>query len=121
MSTEVKRTGLPGRDTRDNGLAPQPPTPGGMVLVTGGGGYIGCVLTERLLERGYGVRILDRLYWGEEPLAPFRDRLDLVVADIRDVPATAPRHSSASWPRRPFERSNRRVRPRGQLADECRG
>src|SRR5215211_7323886 len=89
MSTEVKRTGLPGRDTRDNGLAPQPPTPGGMVLVTGGGGYIGCVLTERLLERGYGVRILDRLYWGEEPLAPFRDRLDLVVADIRDVPATA--------------------------------
>ena len=89
MSTEVKRTGLPGRDTRDNGLTPQPPTPGGMVLVTGGGGYIGCVLTERLLERGYGVRILDRLYWGEEPLAPFRDRLDLVVADIRDVPATA--------------------------------
>jgi hypothetical protein len=25
------------------------------------------VLTEHLLDRGYNVRVLDRLYWGEKP------------------------------------------------------
>ena len=73
-------------DTRTNGLAPEAPEPGLRVLVAGGGGYIGCVMTERLLERGYRVRILDRLWWGEEPLADFRDRIEVVQADVRDVP-----------------------------------
>ncbi len=59
------------------------------LLVTGGAGYIGCVLVPRLLERGYKVRILDRLYWGDEPLAAFRDRVELVTADVREMPATA--------------------------------
>jgi nucleoside-diphosphate-sugar epimerase len=80
---------LPGRDASGNGLPESPPVPGRRVLVTGGGGYIGCVLSARLLERGYRVRILDRLYWGEQPLADVRDRLELVVADVRDVPADA--------------------------------
>ena len=43
----------------------------------------------RLLERGYRVRVLDRLYFGEEALASLRDQIELVVADVRDVPATA--------------------------------
>jgi len=60
-----------------------------VILVTGGAGYIGCVLTARLLERGYSVRILDRLYWGEAPLAEVRDRVELVVADVREMPASA--------------------------------
>jgi nucleoside-diphosphate-sugar epimerase len=47
------------------------------------------VLCERLLERGYKVRVLDRLWWGEEPLAALRDRIELVNADVRDIPATA--------------------------------
>ena len=72
---------------RGNGLAPEAPQPGRSVLVTGGAGYIGCVLVERLLERGYGVRVLDRMYWGEEPLAGVRDRIELVVADVRQMPA----------------------------------
>jgi nucleoside-diphosphate-sugar epimerase len=59
------------------------------VLVTGGAGYIGCVLVERLLERGYDVRVLDRLYWGEKPLETVRDGIELVVADVRDIPASA--------------------------------
>ncbi|HKP91927.1 MAG TPA: SDR family oxidoreductase [Thermoleophilaceae bacterium] len=59
------------------------------MLVTGGAGYIGCVLIPRLLERGYRVRVLDRLYWGESPLAGFRDRVELVEADVRDMPANA--------------------------------
>jgi nucleoside-diphosphate-sugar epimerase len=62
---------------------------GATILVTGGGGYTGCVVTERLLARGYSVRVLDRLWWGEEPLAAVRDRIELIVADVREVPDTA--------------------------------
>jgi nucleoside-diphosphate-sugar epimerase len=80
---------LPGSTRRDNGLSPEPPVPGETVLVTGGAGYIGCVLAERLLARGYEVRILDRFYWGRGPLAAFEDRVELVEADVRDIPATA--------------------------------
>jgi nucleoside-diphosphate-sugar epimerase len=74
---------------RSNGLAPEAPEPGLRVLLAGGAGYIGCVLAERLLDRGYAVRILDRLWWGEGPLAAIRDRIEVVEADVRDVPAEA--------------------------------
>jgi len=70
-------------------LPPEAPERGLTVLVTGGAGYVGCVLTERLLERGYRVRVLDRMYWGEEPLASVRERIELVVADVRQMPADA--------------------------------
>jgi nucleoside-diphosphate-sugar epimerase len=83
------RMRLPGRDALGNGLSPEAPEPGLTICVTGGGGYIGCILTERLLDRGYEVKVVDRLYWGEEPLAHLADRIDLVVADVRDLPATA--------------------------------
>jgi nucleoside-diphosphate-sugar epimerase len=74
---------------RGNGLPPEAPRPGQAVLVTGGAGYIGCVLVERLVRRGYEVRVLDRLYWGEEPLKGIRDRIELLVAELRDIPASA--------------------------------
>ncbi len=80
---------LPGRDVRSNGLAPDPPERGKKILVAGGAGYIGCVLVPRLLDRGYEVRILDRLYWGEGPLESFRDRVEVVEADVRDMPSSA--------------------------------
>jgi nucleoside-diphosphate-sugar epimerase len=80
---------LPGRDTRSNGLPDEPPERGLRVLVAGGAGYIGSILVPRLLDRGYRVRVLDRLYWGEGPLAGFRDRIELVEADVRDMPASA--------------------------------
>ncbi len=53
------------------------------ILVTGGGGYIGAVLCDRLLQAGHAVRVLDRLYWGREPLAPLLDRIELVQGDVR--------------------------------------
>jgi nucleoside-diphosphate-sugar epimerase len=59
------------------------------VLVTGGAGYIGSVLVPRLLARGYRVRVLDLLWWGEESLAAVRDRIELVQADLRELPETA--------------------------------
>jgi nucleoside-diphosphate-sugar epimerase len=79
-------TNTPRFSMRSNGLAPVAPAPGKRLLVTGGAGYIGSVLIERLLNRGYQVRVLDRLYWGEETLAHVRDRIEIVVGDVRDIP-----------------------------------
>jgi nucleoside-diphosphate-sugar epimerase len=80
---------MSGDEQRSNGLAPTAPRPGDLILVAGGGGYIGCVLIPRLLARGYRVRVLDRLWWGEQPLAGFREQVEIVVADVRDVPEDA--------------------------------
>ena len=76
-------------ESRSNGLAAEAPDPDQTLLVAGGAGYIGSVLVPRLLDRGYRVRVLDRLYFGEDALSPVRDRIELVVADVRDIPATA--------------------------------
>jgi len=55
------------------------------VLVTGGAGYLGCVLCRMLLEKGYHVRILDRLYFGEKPLEGIinNPKLKFIRGDIR--------------------------------------
>ncbi len=55
------------------------------ILVVGGAGYVGAVLTEELLGRGYAVKVLDRLYYGDDGLRAVRDRIELVVADMRTV------------------------------------
>ncbi|MGH3261262.1 MAG: NAD-dependent epimerase/dehydratase family protein [Trebonia sp.] len=57
--------------------------------MAGGAGYIGSVLVPRLLQRGYRVRVLDRLYFGRDSLSDVEDRIEMVVADVRDIPATA--------------------------------
>jgi nucleoside-diphosphate-sugar epimerase len=53
------------------------------LLLVGGAGYVGSVLAEELLERGYAVRILDRLYYGDDGLRTVRDRVELLVGDMR--------------------------------------
>lgn len=55
------------------------------VLVTGGGGYLGCHVVSELLERGHWVRLFDRLCFGEEPIAAFAasPRCEIVRGDIR--------------------------------------
>jgi nucleoside-diphosphate-sugar epimerase len=54
------------------------------VLVVGGAGYVGCVLVEELLAKGYSVRVLDRLFYGRDPIRSFADRVELVEEDMRD-------------------------------------
>lgn len=58
-------------------------------LVTGAGGYIGCVLVEQLLERGAKVRAVDRFYFGRDVLDdadyPHTENLEIVKKDIRDL------------------------------------
>ena len=53
------------------------------ILLVGGAGYVGAVLAEESLERGYAVRILDRLYFGEDGLRDVKDRIEMVVGDMR--------------------------------------
>jgi len=53
------------------------------VLITGGAGYVGTVLTPRLLAAGYNVTVYDVMYYGSE-LAR-QPRLKIIDADIRDT------------------------------------
>ena len=53
------------------------------VLVTGGAGYVGHVLTPRLLEEGYNVTVYDRLFFGAR--FPNSPNLRVVQGDIRDI------------------------------------
>ncbi len=52
------------------------------VLVTGGAGYIGAVLCRQLLEAGHVPVVLDRLFWGRDPLAGLD--IEIVQGDLRD-------------------------------------
>ncbi len=53
------------------------------VLVTGGAGYIGSVLSRILLEKGYNLTILDRLFFGKDSIKEISDQITLIKDDIR--------------------------------------
>jgi nucleoside-diphosphate-sugar epimerase len=59
------------------------------ILIIGGAGYVGSVLTHELLERGYTVRVFDRLFFGKRGISDIEDRIDLMVGDVRDIPDAA--------------------------------
>lgn len=62
------------------------PTPR-VVLVIGGGGYMGSALVPKLLDRGHRVRVLDLLFYGLEPIRAFisHPNLEIIQADFRRV------------------------------------
>ena len=41
------------------------------IVITGGAGYIGSLLTSELLRANYRVTVLDSLLFGGESLVPF--------------------------------------------------
>ena len=53
------------------------------IMVLGGAGYVGCHLIPALLEKGYSVKCLDALFFGEEPIKSFKDQIELIQEDIR--------------------------------------
>lgn len=57
------------------------------VLVIGGAGYLGVVLTEQLLSCGYSVRILDSFIYGSKPVEKFHsdNRVEIIEGDIRNA------------------------------------
>lgn len=53
------------------------------ILVTGGCGYIGTVLTQKLLESGHRVTVVDIMWFGN--YLPRHDNLKVIRQDTRDV------------------------------------
>ena len=62
------------------------------VLITGGAGYIGSVLTRRLLDEGYAVTVADNFLYKQSSLVDLCHRADLDIArgDCRDERFLAP-------------------------------
>jgi len=58
------------------------------ILITGGAGYVGSVLTPALLNRGYHVRVLDNLAYGGRSLLPcfVYPNFEFVRGDVLDLP-----------------------------------
>ena len=56
------------------------------ILVTGGAGYIGSVLTRNLVLSKYNVKVLDSLVFGKDGISELvsNDSVDLFVGDIRN-------------------------------------
>lgn len=55
------------------------------VLVTGGAGYVGSVLVERLVRHGFAVRVLDSMIFGTAGLTAVEDDCEIIAGDITDV------------------------------------
>ena len=64
-----------------------PTEPARRVLVVGGAGYLGSVLTRRLLDSGFRVRVLDSFIYGRRSLDPLAGdpNLDIVEGDLRNI------------------------------------
>jgi nucleoside-diphosphate-sugar epimerase len=56
------------------------------ILVTGGAGYVGAVLTPKLLRAGHRVKVLDLFAFGDNVLAEVKGHpcLEEIKADLRD-------------------------------------
>lgn len=56
------------------------------ILITGGAGYKGIVLTTKLLEKGYHVTILDNFMYGYDPVLHLvkNRNLTIIKADVRN-------------------------------------
>ena len=57
------------------------------IVITGGGGYIGSVLTNHLLKNGHKVKCIDRFYFGFESIQDFEpvENYSYLQKDIRFV------------------------------------
>ena len=53
------------------------------ILITGGAGYVGAVLTPYLISKGYKVTVLDLMIYGEKVLEK-NSNLKIIKGDIRD-------------------------------------
>lgn len=61
------------------------------ILVIGGAGYIGSILCRRLLARGYQVRVLDALLYGDDAIRDLIDqnKIEFIEGDSRNIIAVS--------------------------------
>ena len=57
------------------------------ILLTGGSGYLGSILTRKLLANGHHVRILDNFLFGKDSIKDIENnkKLEIIEGDIRDL------------------------------------
>ena len=57
------------------------------ILVTGGSGYLGSILTRKLLVNGHHVKILDNFLFGKDSIKNIENnkKLEIIEGDIRDL------------------------------------
>ena len=81
---------LPRLERRTNGLAPEAPEPGQLVLVAGGAGYIGSVLTASACSTAATASASSTASTGAASRSrEYLDQVEIVEADVRDMPTTA--------------------------------
>ncbi len=69
------------------------------ILLTGGAGYIGSILTPMLLDKGYNVTIYDNFMFGAQSLLAFsrHPNLEIIEGDIRDKSAVGDAIKGKDW------------------------
>ena len=57
------------------------------VLITGGAGYLGSILSRKLLDKGYKVRVFDNLTYGDEGIRGLykNKNFQFIKGDARDI------------------------------------
>ena len=53
------------------------------VLVTGGAGYIGSIVVQKLVDKGWWVRVMDKFIFGKAPLKHLLPKIEVLDRDIR--------------------------------------
>lgn len=73
--------------TQSLATASQVPDPDDCFLVVGGAGYIGSIVVSKLLNRGYSVRLLDSLVYGDQSIKPLlgHPKLEFIKGDCRNI------------------------------------
>lgn len=57
------------------------------VLIVGGAGYLGSVLCRKLLDKGYKVKVLDCLLFGDTSISELKSNknFELIIGDLRNI------------------------------------
>ena len=58
-----------------------------VILVTGGAGYVGSVLTRKLVEQDFHVKIIDSLVYGADGISKYLSdgSIEFLNSDIREI------------------------------------